>query len=553
MNRRTFTKNTLGAIGLGLFRPVSIFSRSDDFDFIIKSGLIIDGSGAEGFVADIGIQGEKIVAVGKLEASQAYRVIDAEGLVVAPGFIDVHSHSEDELLVNPKAESKIRQGVTTEILGQDGNSIAPLTEDMQSTLDQHYQNTYGIRVDWRDFADYFQKLKQTGTAVNVGTLVGQGTLREFVVGTADRPASFKEFKLMQKLAADALQQGALGISSGLEYTPGAFASREELIAICKTMQFATGIYVTHIRDEADYVLQALDEAIEVAKGADVSLHISHLKCMGRRNWSKLADVFEKFRRARFKGVSITMDRYPYTAYNTSLSSLFPVWAREGDSQQFLQKLRNPELLPKIKEATLEKIKLIGSWDSVLISSVELEKNKYLLGKRVSEVVSGNGSDGFDFVRQLIIEENNGVDMCGFAMSDENTRKILSHPSCMVATDASARADYGKLSHSNPHPRTYGTFPRVIAKYVKEEKLFSLEEAIRKMTNLPAVRFGIKRRGKIRPDFFADLVIFHSAKIKDRATYNHPHRYPAGIKMVLVNGRVVIEQEQHTGALPGKIV
>ena len=555
MNRRTFLQRTgVACFGFGLFGALAPRSRrARDFDLLIRGGLVLDGSGAEGRRLDVAVQDGRIAALGDLSEAHADRILAADGLVVAPGFIDVHAHSEDELLVNPRAESKVRQGVTTEILGQDGNSVAPLTAEMQAKLNESYRDTYGLTVDWYDFPGYFKRLQQSGTAVNVGTLVGQGTLREYVVGLVDRPASRQEFDRMQSLARAALAQGALGISSGLEYTPGGFATREELIHICRAMEFGKGLYATHMRDEADFVLQALDEAIEVARNAEVALHISHLKCMGQRNWSKLATVFDKIQRARYKGVSITMDRYPYTAYNTSLSSLFPLWAREGGDEAFLRRLRDPALLPKIREATLSKVELIGSWDAVLITSVELEKNKPFLGKRVSQVVSGNGQEAFEFVRKLIIEENNGVDMCGFAMSEANTRAILAHPACMVASDASARADYGLLRHSHPHPRTYGTFPRVLAKYVREEHVLTLPEAVRKMTALPAARFGIRQRGRIREGFFADLVLFDSAKIQDKATYSEPHRYPEGIEFVLVNGQIVVEQGAHTGALPGQIV
>ncbi len=554
MNRRLFLKNTTCIIGFGAFSAITKgFGQTYDFDIVIKNGLLIDGTGADGYHADIGLKGEYIAALGNLRDHRAYRVIDAAGRVVTPGFIDVHCHSEAELLVNPRSESKIRQGVTTEVLGQDGNSIAPLTAEMQTKLNDVYRSSYGLTADWHDLRGYFNRLSQTGIAVNVGSLVGQGTLREYVIGLEDRPATFAEFSRMKELVSIALQQGALGISSGLEYTPGAFASSEELIELCKVMKFLDGVYVTHMRDEDDYVLEALDEAIEVARGANIGLHVSHLKVMGRRNWQKLEAIFEKIQRARSKGLSVTMDRYPYTAYNTNLSSLFPVWAREGDINKLTERLKNPVYRAKIKKETLDKVEMIGSWEAVLISSVELEKNRYLLGKRLSEMIGSNGTGPFDFVCQLIIEENNSVAMCGFAMSEQNTARILAHPLCMVASDAAARAPYGLLSQSNPHPRSYGTFPRVLAKYVRADQVLSLPNAIRKMTAFPATRFGLRARGKIQPDFFADLVIFDSAKIQDLATYTNPHQYPEGIDYVMVNGKVVVEQQNHTGELPGKIL
>lgn len=554
MNRRSFIKNSTTLIGLGALNVLTKgFAQTYDFDLLIKNGLIVDGTGGDGYRADLGLKDERIAAIGNLREQSAYRIIDAEGLVVAPGFVDIHSHSEDTLLVNPRAESKIRQGVTTEILGQDGFSVAPLTQEMQSELHEHYRSAYGLSVDWNDFQGYFRRLNQSGIAVNVATMVGQGTLRQCVLGRDDRPASFADYNRMKELVRAAFRQGAFGISSGLEYTPGAFASSDELIELCSMMDSISGIYATHIRNEDNYVLQALDEAIAVARGANVALHISHLKCMGERNWDKLDDVFEKIAEARRRGVSISFDRYPYTAYNTSLSSLLPIWAREGDIKKIAERLNHSEERSKIRKETLQKVEMIGSWEAVLISSVELEKNRPLLGKRVSEIVGDNGIDPFDFICKLIIEENNGVSMCGFAMSEENTARILAHPLCMAASDASARAPYGPLSLSNAHPRTYGTFPRVLGKYVREDGILTLPEAIRKMTSFPANRLGLKKRGRIDQDFFADLVLFDSAKIRDTATYTSPHSYPEGIAYVLVNGKVVVERNEHTGELAGKVL
>lgn len=555
MRRRNFIKTTSTIIGYGLFNSISkVYPVQDSFDLIIKDGFIVDGSGKAGYHGDIGIVGNIIAATGNLTGYKATRFINADGLVITPGFIDVHSHSDDELLVNPKAESKIQQGVTTEIIGQDGKSIAPLSVEMQEELNAQYLGSYGIRVDWTSFGGYFKKITRKGIAVNLATMLGQGTLREYIVGRENRAATVSEVNSMQQLVKAALKEGALGISSGLEYTPGAFASSEELIQICKVMGFASGIYATHMRDEADFLLEALDEAIAIAQDAKVDLHISHLKCTGRRNWRKLSAVFERIESARRRGVSITMDRYPYLAYNTNLSSILPVWAKAGSHSEFMARLNDPAVLPKIKEETIAQVKMIGSWDALMITSVNRSKNKHLVGRRISEISGSNGHrDEFEFVRKLIIEEDNGVELCGFAMSQENTDKILSHPHCMVASDASARAPYGVLNYSNPHPRTYGTFPKFISEYVRERKLLSLPEAIRKMTSLPASRFGLRRRGKIMENYYGDLVIFDLENIKDKATFTDSHQYPDGIHFVLVNGAVVIEKKSHTGRLPGKIL
>ncbi len=555
MNRRDFVKNTATVVGFGVFSPLTggVRQSQKDLDLIIRDAQILDGSGKPAFAGDIGISDGRIAALGRLTNLRAKRLIAADGLAVAPGFIDVHSHSEDELLFNPNAESKIRQGVTTEIVGQDGSSVAPLNAEMQASMNDVYRNAYGIDVDWTTFHGYFSRLQRQGTAVNVGSMLGQGTLREFVVGREDRPASTAEIRSMKQLVEESLLAGALGVSSGLEYPPGAFASSEELTEICKVMHFSTGIYTTHMRSESDFVLEALEEAIAVARGADISLHISHMKCMGRRNWHKLRQVFSQIEDARRHGLSVTMDRYPYTAYNTSLASLLPVWSRSGSHHEFVARLRDADSSPRIRQETLDKVKMIGSWQAIMITSVSHDKHKHLVGNRISEVTSNNGTDEFEFVRKLLIAEGSGVDICGFAMSERNTNEILKHPLCMVASDASARANTGRLAQSTPHPRTYGTFPRVLAEYVRERKLLDLPEAVRKMTSLPAGRFGLTQRGLLKSGYWADLVMFDPARIADKATFIEPHQYPLGIELVMVNGEIVIEKGEHTGALPGKVL
>lgn len=557
MDRRTFIKISGSGLflGVGSFTEiVPLYRKTNDFDLILKNGEILDGTGHDSFNADIGIKGDRIVAVGNLHEYSAYRFLDVTGLVVSPGFIDVHSHSEEALLVNPKAESKIRQGVTTEIVGQDGGSVAPLTEEMRQQWSGRLRTKYGIVVDWFDLRGYFEKLMQTGVAVNIGSLVGQGTLREYVMGMTNRPATNDEVNRMQELALKTLQEGALGISSGLEYTPGGFATSEEIAQLCKAMKGQSpAIYATHMRNEDDRVVEAVEEAIRIAQTAEVGLHVSHLKCQGQRNWGKLDQIFNKIKTAKEQGTSVTMDRYPYLAYSTGLSNLMPIWSREGGTAKFIERLQNPETIQKIKKATLDKVDLLGSWDSVMITSVTLPQNKHLEGQTIAQIVRKNQADPFDFTCSLIIAEENQVGMVGFGMSEENTQRILAHPDCMPASDGSALANYGPLSEGNPHPRSYGTFPRVLSKYVREAHAMSLSEAIHKMTNLPAKRFGLENRGQIAEGFFADLVVFDKEKITDKATFSNPHQYPEGIEYVMVNGKMVIEKHKHTGDLPGMIL
>ncbi|TFG40983.1 MAG: D-aminoacylase, partial [Bacteroidia bacterium] len=499
---------------------------------------------------DIGIKNGKILALensGIIDESAALNIINANGLKVTPGFIDIHSHTDTGLFINPNAESKIRQGVTTEVAGQDGSSVAPkkphFTDEEYDTDDKQ----------WESFDDFFKLLEENKSAVNFVTFVGQGTIRRYVVGQDDRPATRDEIKQMQNLVREALEQGVFGLSSGLEYTPGSFATTEEITELCKVMKTDGGIYATHMRNEADKVLEAIEEAIAIGRGADIPVNISHLKLQGSANWHKCDQMFAIIQNANNSGTRVTMDRYPYTAFSTGLSNLFPLWAREGGTEKFLQRLENKNELDKIKAYVLLKVFGLSSWDAVLISGVDKIENKQFEGKTIQQIVDETNEDPFEFTRRLLIDERGRVSMCGFGMSEENTKRILAHPFCMVASDGSARATYGKLSEGSPHPRSYGTFPRFLGKYVRDEKIVSLPEAIRKITMLPAETLGISDRGKIAAGMFADIVCFDFDKVIDKADYVNPHQYPEGIEYVLVNGEVVIHKGEHTGKLAGKVL
>ena len=554
ISRKEFIKKSAGAtIALGTMGGISTLLSGcsrPSLDILIKNGNIIDGTGKIEYPADIGIRDGKIVAIenyGILRDDSAAQVIDAKSLKVSPGFIDIHSHTDTGLFINPNAESKIRQGVTTEVSGQDGSSVAP----RKNHLDDDEYDTPNKK--WSTFPEFFELLEKNKSAVNFVTFVGQGTLRAFVVGQDDRIATKEEIEQMKVLAREALDQGVYGISSGLEYTPGSFASTEEIIELCKVMSTKGGIYSTHMRNEADAVIEAIEESIRIGKEAGVPVNISHLKLQGKANWDKIDQAFALIENANGNGQKVTMDRYPYTAFSTGLSNLFPLWCRDGGKERFLERLQNKNDLIEIKKYVLAKVASLSSWDAVLIAGVKKEENKKFEGKTIQQIVSVNNEDPFEFTRQLLLEENGNVAMCGFGMSEENTSRILANPLCMIASDASARATYGKLSEGNPHPRSYGTFPRFLGRYVRQNKIVSLPEAIRKITSFPADTLGITDRGRIVKGMKADVVCFDYENLIDKSDYVNPHQYSQGIKFLLVNGQVVIEKGEHTGKLPGQIL
>lgn len=553
ITRRDFLKTgTLLTVAAGTIGgTTSIISGcgKPSFDIIIKNGYILDGTGKNEYPGDIGIKYGKIISIenpGIFSDESALQIIDASGLKISPGFIDIHSHTDTGLFINPKAESKIRQGVTTEAAGQDGGSVAPRKPKEKN-------DEFDTNKNWESFSDFFKLLEENKTAVNFLTFVGQGTIRGYVVGQDDRPATKDEIEKMKALIIESLEQGVFGVSSGLEYTPGSFANTDELIEVCSVMKEHGGFYTTHMRNEDDRVIEAINEAIAVGRKAGIPVNISHLKLQGKANWHKFEEAIGLIENANNTDMRVTMDRYPYTAFSTGLSNLFPLWSRDGGTQKFLQRLENPVDLIKMKEHVLSRVASLSSWDAVLIAGVSREDNKFYEGLTIQQITDKSNEDPFEFTRQLLLSENGRVSMCGFGMSEENTKRILAHPLCMVASDGSARATYGKLSEGSPHPRSYGTFPRFLGRYVREDQIVSLPEAIRKLTLLPAETLGLNDRGKIAEGMFADIVCFNYNTIIDKADYVNPHQYPEGIPYVIVNGEIVINKGEHTGKLPGKIL
>lgn len=524
-----------------------------ELDLIIKDALVIDGSGRPPYRAEVGVLGNYIKYIGKIGIGRARRVIEADGLYLAPGFIDVHNHTDVQLLVCPTADSLVRQGITTVIGGNCGSSRFPLTAEMLEEENEYLKAEYGLEADWTDLDGFFRCLSRRGIGLNYATLVGQGTIRAAVVGYDDRPPSTAELEQMKELVRQALKQGAVGLSSGLEYAPGSFASTEELVELAGVLRPHDGIYAIHMRDEEDQVLEALEEAITIADRAGVSLEVSHLKVGYPRNWSKIDQLLKKIDEAAARGLRLTADVYPYTAFATGLSIFFPLWVREGKKEDFLGRLRNPEHESRLRAAIAEAEKNVGSWDRVLISSVRTEKNRWLEGLNLDQASRLQNKDIFIFIRDLLLEEEGQVSMVCFAMSEDNLKKILSHPLTCLCTDGELASTEGILFRGKPHPRFYGSFPRAIAEYVRREKIMPIEEMIRKMTSVPAEKFRLRRRGRIKEGYLADLVLFDLSRIKDKATYSEPHQYPEGLPYVLVNGQLVVEEEKITGNLAGKIL
>jgi len=521
--RRDFLAATGASLTVAAGWPTFLPRRSR-FELVVRGGALLDGSGARAIERDLGIAGGRITAIGR-RLARGTEEIDARGLAVAPGFVDMHSHGDGSLADDPRAESVIRQGITTIIIGQDGGSRATGAPD-------------------RSFTEYFASIDALRPAVNVASMVGLGTVRGAVIGDGDRPATAAEVERMRALVAAALEQGACGASSGLEYTPGAFASPDELAAVAAPLRARRLPYATHQRNEDDRLLESIAESIAVARGAGCPLQISHLKTQGPRNWGKLDDAFRLIDEARAAGLEVTFDRYPYLAYSTGLTNLFPVWSRDGGTEAFLGRLDDAATSPRIRAEALAKVELIGGWNSVQITSVRAEEDRAAEGKRLGDFAQAAGVDPYELATALLRRSNGSVGMVGFAMSEENLERILAHPLAMVCTDGGAFATEGPARRGSPHPRALGSFPRVLGRYVRERRTLPLEDAIRKMTSLPASRVGLTDRGRLLEGRAADVVVFDPATIADRATFDAPFQYPVGFAAIIVNGVVAVRGDEH---------
>ncbi len=554
MNRRKFLHVGLAAApALSLFASPSLTRSRSVGNLLFTGGMVYDGLGSPAIEADVLVAGDRIVAIGhNLEASGA-TVVPIAGKALAPGFIDIHGHTDLSLLVDPRAFSKVHQGVTTEVVGQDGDSLGPLREKDFEELAAAYRNRYGVVIDFRYLPEFFSQLRRSGTAINIASMVGTGTIRQYVVGGEDREATPDEIDEMRAIVRAAIAAGACGLSSGLEYLPGAFASTDELVMLASELQGSGLPYATHMRNEDDRGLAAIEEAIQIGRMAGVPVQLSHLKAQGKRNWWKAKIALDMIDAARADGLDVTADRYPYVAYSTTLAALFPVWAREGGTEDFIGRLTDPGRSAAIQADVNAKIEQLGNWDAVQITSTVNDSLSWANGRRLGELAVERGQAPYEMLEQIIVGDRNRTSMVGFGMGEENTASILAHPWTMICSDGGARAPSGPLAQGSPHPRCYGSFPRVLGHYSRDLGIFPLEVAIQKMTSMPADRIKLAGRGRIVEGAFADLVVFDPSEVADRATFEKPHQIPVGIEHVVVNGVFVVSHGEHTEQTPGRVV
>lgn len=542
-------------LALILASPFS--AQVDVYDTIIMNGRIVDGTGNPWFYGDIAIRGDRIVKVGKVGPARATRRIDAAGMIVAPGFIDMLGQSELNLLIDPRAESKVFQGITTEVTGE-GGSPAPLNDYILNELDPLLKH-YKLTAEWRTLGEYFARLERSRAAINLATYVGATQVRQYVLHDENRAPTAVELEQMKKLVAEAMEDGAVGISTSLVYAPAFYAKTEELIELSKVAARYGGTYATHMRNESGSIMRALDEAIRIGTEANIPVEIFHLKMAGKPNWGKMRDVIAKIESARSRGLDITADQYPYIAGATSLGAAVPPWSHEGGTAKFIERLKDSSTREKLKQ---EMRKPSDSWENfylgsgggegILVTNVLNRDLAKYEGKRINEIAKMMGkSDELDALFDLLIADNGQPGMVVFLMNEDDVKLALSQPWVSVGVDAGAVSLTGPLAEGQAHPRAYGSYPRILGTYVRDQHVITLEAAIRKMTSLAANRVHLEDRGLLKPGFFADVVVFDPQQIRDVATFEDPNRLSVGIRHVLVNGQAVIAAGKQTNALPGR--
>jgi N-acyl-D-amino-acid deacylase len=551
--RRFLGTGTAATVGLALF-PGTLVEAVSNFDLVLSGGTILDGTGGPPWTADIGLVGDTIAAIGKISHDQAKRTQNVAGMAVSPGFIDIHSHSDYTILRYPTALSRARQGVTTEITGNCGSSMAPLQGMAVDIISDELAVESEIEVSWTDFDSFCTVVDDTGVSVNQAMLAGHGVLRMGITGMEDRPMSADELRDAVRNLQQAMDEGAWGLSTGLEYTPGNYAPTDEIVALARVVARRGGLYASHIRNEERALLEAVDEAIAIGRRSGCRVQISHLKAAGRPNWAKQRAALDLISAARSGGVEVLADAYPYPAYSTTVQIFVPAWAQEGGWDGLGKRLADPGESDRIRDAMIDSVAHDpGAWDLVVISSVKNEKNRPMVGKNLAEIAEIWKMEPVDAALRLLIEEEGTVSMIGHGMDPTNVEMVLSHPLVMIGSDGVSMAPEGPAANQKPHPRSYGTYPRVLGYYSREREIFDLATAVKKCTSMPADQVGLADRGRIARGKKADLVVFDPEKITDRATFDDPHQYAEGIHHVLVNGTAVIEDGIHTGALPGRML
>jgi len=543
----------LAALLLGL-APTRGSAQS--FDVLIRGGTIYDGTGRAPAKADIGIRGDRIAAIGDLRSANAKETVVADGLAVAPGFINMLSWSNVSLMVDGRSQGEVRQGVTTQILGE-GSSMGPLNDAMKKRM-RDAQRDFKYDIDWTTLGEYLQSLERRGVSQNVASFVGATTLRIHAVGLEDRKPTAEQLELMRELARREMEAGALGISSALIYAPAFYASTEELIELCKVAARYQGKYISHLRSEGGRLLESIDELIRISREAGIPAEIYHLKASGEANWAKIDAAIAKIEAARKQGLRITANMYTYTAGSTGLNAAMPPWVLDGGFEALYKRLEDPETRAKIRKAIetptneWENLYLdAGSAERVLLVGFRTDRLRPLTGKTLAEVARTRGKDPADTIMDLILEDRSRVETVYFLMHEDNVRKQLRLPWVSFGSDAPSTAPEGIFLNTSVHPRAYGNFARLLGKYVREEKILPLEEAVRRMSALPATNLGLKDRGFLKEGAYADVVVFDAATISDRATFEKPHQYSVGMKHVYVNGIPVLKEGEHTGAKPGR--
>ena len=533
-----------------------IASADPKFDLVIKGGTVYDGTGVEGRVTDVGIRGDRIAGVGDFAADTAKKVIDAHGLAVAPGFINMLSWSTESLIQDGRSQSEIRQGVTTEIMGE-GNSMGPLNERMKERY-VHEQKDIRYDIKWNTLAEYLQYLEKHGVSCNVASFLGATTVREYVIGLEDKQPTPEQLNQMRELVRKEMEAGALGIGTSLIYPPAFYAKTDELIELCKVAAKYQGKYISHMRSEGNQLLQSLDELIRISREAGIPAELYHIKAAGEKNWPKEDELLTRIEAAQKEGLKIRANMYTYTAAGTGLDACLPPWTEDGGYPALFKRLRDPATREKIAAEVRvdsdnwENLYLdAGSPDKILLVGFKSEKLKPLTGKSLAEVAKMRGKDPVDTIMDLLSEDESRIDAVYFLVSEENVKKELAKPWISFGSDEASQAPEGVFLKSNPHPRAYGNFARVLGKYTRDEKVLTLPEAVRRLSALPATNLGLDHRGFLQEGMFADVVVFDPATISDRATFEKPHQYAVGMKHVFVNGVQVLKDGEHTGAKPGR--